>query len=236
MFDKYVSDSTFLTRYCKNKVGESREHAKNISDLQGQVQSLKDDKASLIDSLDWHREDLRVSRLDAADLQEAAQHEHNRFMAMKSYYERQQKFQDLAHEKALTKLEARHEALLNDHANLQVQHEAVQADLEASQEARNEDKAHATGLENALKAAYNANDRLIDLVHSLHETDVKITGDFLTEGGDDEIKDEDDGVKSEDGIKDEEGVKAEDDESAAPMFTSQQLSSPPHAMYGLEWH
>ncbi|KAK8068478.1 hypothetical protein PG996_007590 [Apiospora saccharicola] len=264
LFTRYVDDSLVLCGYCKEKIDESREHDKEKSEMERHIKGLQSNQALLFDNLEWHREELRVGRLDAAEMQESLEYEKSRFSAMKGFYEQRLHFRDQAHQQALGKIEDRHESLLNGHANLQVQHEHLKAALEASERARREQAVHINGLENALENAYDVNNRLTDVVASYEarpdtppDSITDVTG-LLVEGEDDAVKDEDydnkddyEDIKSEDvEIKDEDDyilneddciqneddyLKTENDETDDSMTTNHPVPSPPSTMEGLEW-
>lgn len=248
LFDRYVSDTTVLSGYCKNKVEESREHNKHKAELQGQIQGLKDYQARLIDSIEWHRNEIRKDRLDTADYEKAIAFEKERFSAMQNYYQHMQKARDRAHEQDLAEAQANRQSLIVDYADLQVHHDAMKMALAASERKYDQQTHHVNGLEKALEAAYDLNDRLNDLVNEYHTarpesppasvTNITVTGGLLTEGEEDDIKDEvDDIMNDEEDIKvEDEFIKDEDDEAPTSMAATHPLSSPPHTMYGLEGH
>ncbi|KAK8023646.1 hypothetical protein PG993_011712 [Apiospora rasikravindrae] len=229
LFNSYADDSTSFAGYCKNKIDEDRVLLQQNATFEAQIQSLREYQARLIKSVDHHKEELRIHRLDAADFESALEFQKKSFSAMKYYFDRQQKIRDKAHDSVLAETQARLETLQTENDSLRVQHEDMKLDLAESQMERNalsEKAAHAAGLERALKAAYDTNDRLLELADNLTADDALLASTMEADMMDSMTDTEDDGETEEE----------EEDQTVSSMtLVPHSLSSPSRSLCEIEW-
>ncbi|KAK7946163.1 uncharacterized protein PG986_010484 [Apiospora aurea] len=243
LFTRYADDSTTFSSYCKNKIGENLNLLQQNTILEAKVEDLEERQAPLLKSVDFHREELRIHRLDAADLESAIDFQKKRFSAMKYYYDRQQRIRDKAHDRVIAETQARLEALQTEHDSHRAQHENTKFYLAEAQKERDalwEQAAHAAGLEAALEAAYETNERLMDHANSLASdyAPAAITEEDMvdlmpeTEG---DIVDLVMETETDDSEKVKEEEADEDPIDSSMTLVPHSLSSPSRSLFGIEW-
>ncbi|KAK8074226.1 hypothetical protein PG994_005125 [Apiospora phragmitis] len=168
LFHCSADNSKVFSNYGKNQAEQSSKLRQQKSDLEAQVQSLREYQTQLVGSVNGRKELLRKSRLDAAELEQAVEYQKHRFSSMQYFFKRQQKVRDQARGRVRAEAQARLESLRIEHVGLRAENQELKAALASAQRERDEFWQHASRvakLEEALEAAHEENSRLTDVVN-----------------------------------------------------------------------